>query len=150
MERRAQRPGTSRSGTRAGGLPTGGRRSSRPGAASERRAGRRRSPAGARSGRRRGARERRSVAERRSNLRGLAFPFLPLLLFLTRALEVAAGLRQEDIVERRLVDLQLRQDDALGIECTHDLREVAVRGRQLHGDAAGPVAGRLLTEALED
>jgi hypothetical protein len=29
---------------------------------------------------------------------------------------MAPGLREEDVVERRLVDLQLRQDDSFGVE----------------------------------
>src|SRR5262245_32743907 len=74
---------------------------------------------------------------------------LGVLLRFARALEMAARLREEDVVERRLVDLELGQHDALGVERTDDLGEIAVRGAQLHRDAALPEARRLVSEPLE-
>ena len=48
---------------------------------------------------------------------------------LAGALERAAGLREEDVVERRLVQLQLLDLDALGVERAHDLGEVGLARR---------------------
>ena len=49
---------------------------------------------------------------------------VPLLV--AGALERAAGLGEEDVVERRLVQLQVLDPQALGIECTHDLGQVGI------------------------
>src|SRR4051812_28307536 len=49
-------------------------------------------------------------------------------LFLVGTFERAAGLRQEDIVERRLMELQVRDLDCGGVERPHDVGEVGVAG----------------------
>src|ERR1700731_4524171 len=79
-------------------------RSPRAGA-SERSAERRRSRAGERSGRLHACPARRSGREPwRSRACGLEVLLGVLLLLVFRALEMAPGLREEDVVERRLVD----------------------------------------------
>src|SRR5207247_2847878 len=71
-------------------------------------------------------------------------------LLVAGTFEMAPGLREEDVVQRRLVDLQLREDDPFGVQRADDLGEIAVRRAQLDRDAARAVTGRLLAEALED
>ena len=65
-----------------------------------------------------------------------------------RALQRAAGLGEEDVVERGRVQAQVGDREALGVERPHDLREVADALGQLRGDAAGRGRG-LLAEAVQ-
>ena len=62
---------------------------------------------------------------------------------------MASGLRQENVVECRLVDLEVGDTDALGVERTDDLGDVTVRRRKLDGDAALAETGRLLGKAIK-
>src|SRR5437868_4589482 len=57
------------------------------------------------------------------------------------SLERAAGLRQEDIVERRLVQPQVRDFDSCVVECPDHVGEAGVPGFQAHGDTLRRAAG---------
>jgi hypothetical protein len=59
-----------------------------------------------------------------------------VLLFSACAFQMPAGFREEDVVERRLVDLEVRNVQAFGVERAHDFRQVSVRGRELNRHAA--------------
>ena len=61
-------------------------------------------------------------------------------------LQRAAGLGEEDVVERGRVQLELLDLDALGVERAHHLGELGVSARQPHGRALGR-AGHGLAEA---
>src|SRR5436190_390170 len=64
-----------------------------------------------------------------------------LCLFLVGTFERAAGLRQEDIVEGRLVELQVRDLDSGGVEGPHDVGEVGVAGSKADGHTLRRSAG---------
>src|SRR5829696_8126880 len=137
---------TGRLETRAGAWPTGDRSSSPRAGAAGRRAGRRCSRAGAPCARpiaaRVGPPARRSSRSRRLE-RQLGFFFL-----LARTFERAAGLGEEDVVERRLVELKVLHLEALGVEGAHDLRQVGLARLEADRDALDGSAG--LAEPRED
>ena len=58
------------------------------------------------------------------------------------AFEAAPGLREEDVVERRLVHREVRDGDVRGVERAHDVGELLAAGVQAHGDRAGARARR--------
>src|SRR2546427_378078 len=64
------------------------------------------------------------------------------------ALERAPCLGQEDVVERRSMQPQISDRNALGVERAHDLGQVAEALRQARGHAVGR-GGRLLAEACQ-
>ena len=68
--------------------------------------------------------------------------FAVLLLGLAGALERAAGLRQEDVVQRRLVQLELFDLDPLGVERADDVGEH--RGAPLGAHGGAVCVGQLL------
>src|SRR4029079_7137931 len=102
---RARTRDRSRSETRGGASPTGDRSSSRPAGGAETQGGRRRWPVAAPCERRNAARGVRPGLRRRRSRR--LEDGLELLFLLARAFERAAGLREEDVVERRLMKLQV-------------------------------------------
>ena len=65
-----------------------------------------------------------------------------------RALERAAGLLEEDVVERGLVELEVGDADAVGVERSHDVGERLGPRREAHRDALG-ASGRGLAERGE-
>src|SRR5436190_16613920 len=69
-------------------------------------------------------------------------------LLLVGTLERAAGLRQEDVVERRLMELQVRDLDTRGVERPDDVREIGLAGAEADADALGRSTG--IAEARED
>src|SRR5205085_5840798 len=131
-------------GTRAAASPPSTRRSSLRTAASERSAEKRCSPAGAPYARPRVARASSPAMSRcASSRRFLAFGVV------AGAFEMTPCLDQEDVVERWLVDLQVRDAHVGAVECANDLGEVAVVGGKLHRDALRTKACRRCPEALE-
>src|SRR6476661_6995063 len=64
------------------------------------------------------------------------------------ALERAAGLRQEYVVERRLVQSEVRDRQSLSVECADDLGECFLGAVQPNSDALDRPAA-ILAEALE-
>src|SRR3954468_12778875 len=132
------------SGTRAAQSLPSSRRSSLRTAASERSAEKRCSPAGAPCARRRVARASSpAMSPCASSRRFLAFGVV------AGAFKMAPRLDQEDVVERRLVDLQVGDAHAGPVESANDLCEVAVVGRKLHRDALRTKTRRRCPEALE-
>src|SRR5256885_727609 len=70
------------------------------------------------------------------------------VLLLGGALERAAGLGEEDIVERRLVQLQLLDLEVLAVERADDSGQVGLTGAKPHRDAA--LGAARVAEAGED
>ena len=68
---------------------------------------------------------------------------------LLRALQRPAGLREEDVVEARRVQVQVGDAGSLGVEGTHDLGEVVDAAGKAHGHALRRAVGPL-AEPLED
>src|SRR5262249_19536006 len=118
-------------------------------AASGRRGVRSRWPAGVPSGRPSGAREGRPGPRGPSRRFGGQLAALRLrFLLVAGALERAAGLREEDIVERRLVHLQVLDLDAGAVEGPHDVGEISIAGPKPNRDALDRAAG--VAEAAQD
>src|SRR5437773_10463313 len=71
----------------------------------------------------------------RCGLASLSCDVLWLGLFLAGAFEVAAGLGEEDVVERRLMQAQRVDAQTLGVEAAHDVCELSV-AVDAHGHGA--------------
>src|SRR6059058_182977 len=69
-------------------------------------------------------------------------------LLLVGTFERAAGLRQEDVVERGLVELEVGDLDTRGVERPDDVREIGLAGAEADADALDRYAG--IAEARED
>src|SRR5207247_9188585 len=81
--------------------------------------------------------------------RGWGGRFIVSRRFVARALQRAAGLGEEDVVERGRVELQVLDVDALRVERPNDLGELSLASVEAGGDAARR-RGDPLTEALHD
>src|SRR5215212_10937746 len=82
------------------------------------------------------------------NLSRLRLFHLPVFV-LTRALERASRLGEEDVVEARFVETEVGDADVLPIEGTHHIGEAGGPAREPDGHGAG-LRGDLLPEAPED
>src|SRR6266545_896196 len=75
--------------------------------------------------------ERRSRPLERQLGRGSLFLLVP------RPFQRAAGLGEEDVVERGLVELEMLDLEVFGVEGAHDLGQIGLTGTQSYGDSLG-------------